>query len=178
MATLFLAFTVPDSVAQALQPIYAHYVSVLKERTPRDNLHVTLVWLGPAEVPASLIEELLKPLPQSFVPTVRITHVGRGRARREQLWAAVEATGPISAIRQQLQERLKKIGWQLPASSRKGSFSPHITVGKLYDQVSHIGVADHPLITSYTVSEVILYQSDPVPGKPSSYTRVGQISLV
>ena len=177
MASLFLALTVPESVAQALQPIYTHYVSVLEERTPRDNLHVTLVWLGPAEVPSELVEGLLKPLPQSFVPTVRLTHVGRGRAR-QQLWAAVEATGPIVALRQQLIKRLKKVGWQLPKNTLRRPFSPHITVGTLYDQVSHIGVADHSLITSYTVSEIVLYQSEPVPGKPSHYTRVGSISLV
>ncbi len=177
MATLFLAFTVPDTVAQALAPIYSHYVSVLQDRTPRDNLHVTLAWLGSAEVPAPLIEELLQPLPQSFVPTVRITHVGRGRAR-EQLWAAVEATGPITAIREQLLQRLQKIGWQLPKETSRKPFRPHITIGKLYDQVSHIGVADHPLITSYTVSDIGLFESTPVTGKSSQYKQLGTISLV
>ena len=176
MDTLFLAFRVPDTIAAALRPLLERYSSVLKEATPPEKLHVTLLWLGSAQVPEPFIQKLTQPLRQSFVSTVRLTHLGRGRVR-EQLWAFGEATGPIVAIREQLLARLKSIGWQLPRQEPRHPFTPHITVGSLYDQVSHIGVADHPFITSYTVPEVVLYKSTPGLGHKNTYSSLATIAL-
>lgn len=180
MDTLFLALTVPDTIVATLTPLYSHYGSVVQERTPAAKLHVTLIWLGSAEVPGHLIKKLTEPLPQSFVPTVRLTHVGRGR-QRQQLWAFGEATGPLMAIREQLLQRLTDMGWPLPKQERRHPFTPHITVASLYDQVSHIGVADHSFITSYAVREVVLYKSTPslTPNeKKNTYIPLSTIPLV
>lgn len=177
MDTLFLAFPVPASVTELLSPIYGHYTSVIESRTPWEKLHVTLLWLGEAEVPAYQIKKLLKPLPQSFMPAVRLTHVGRGR-KRQQLWAYGEALGPIINIREQLIARLKDIKWQLPKQEPRNPYTPHITVAKLYDQLSHIGIADTTLITSFAVNEVVLYKSSVSASKTSVYSPVGTISLI
>jgi 2'-5' RNA ligase len=177
MDTLWLAFAVPDVVIELLAPIYEHYSYVIEAPTPRENLHLTLLWLGSADVPSYQIKKLLKPLPQSFVPTVRLTHVGRGR-KREQLWAYGEALGPIINIREQLIARLKESKWQLPKQEPRNPFTPHMTVAKLYDQLSHIGIADVTLVTSFAVKEVLLYKSSVSANKTSVYSRVETISLV
>lgn len=161
METLFLGLAVPDSVAEALPHVWDYYGSLVATTTPRTNLHLTLFRLGDAnDITKEQIKTLSQPLPQSFVPTMRLTHIGRGR-QRQQLWAYGEAAGPLMALREQLIERLGSTGWSLPKQSAREAFTPHITVATLYEQVSHIGVADYPFITSYTTNEVLLYKSTP-----------------
>jgi 2'-5' RNA ligase len=176
MDTLFLAFAVPSTIADALEPLYQHYGTVMEKRQPREKLHLTLVWLGEMAADENFLKKIRVPLPQSFVPTVRLTHVGRGRAR-DQLWAFAEAAGPIMAIREQMLARLKDIGWDMPKQGLHKSFTPHIKVGTLYDQMSHIGVADHPFITSYAVQELILYKGSPG-AHQAAYTPLASISLI
>ncbi len=177
MATLFLAFPVPDSVADALPAVWAHYGSVIETPTPRPKLHLTLLWLGSAdEVTADHRQKLAEPLPQSFVPTLRLTHIGRGR-KQENLWAYAEAAGPIVTMRDHFIQRLSALGWTVPTQELGRDFTPHITVATLHDQVSHVGVADYPFITSYTVSEVLLYKSTPVAQQPAVYSILERIPL-
>ena len=177
MATLFLAFSVPEAVAEALPTVWAHYGSVVAAPTAREKLHLTLLWLGPVdEAPVEKIKNLVEPLPQSFVPTVRLTHIGRGR-RRDQLWAYGEAAGPVVNIREQLLERLRTLDWPVPKQGPRRPFTPHVTVASLYDQMSHVGVADYPFINSYTAEEVLLYKSTPTPNQPSTYSILERISL-
>src|SRR5688572_26178190 len=130
MDTLFLAFTVPPAIADALEPLYQHYGTVMEKRQPREKLHLTLAWLGEIAADENSLKKIRVPLPQSFVPTVRLTHVGRGRAR-DQLWAFAEAAGPIMAIREQMLARLKNLNWDMPKQGLHKAFTPHIKIGTL-----------------------------------------------
>lgn len=178
METLFLALAVPEGLADALEPIWAHYGSVVDKRQSRERLHLTLVWLGEGRaVSDQLIRTLTQPLPQSFVPTVRLTHIGRGHVRN-QLWAYGEAAGPIMGLRQQLIGRLQETRWQLPPQASSFPFTPHIKIASLYDQVSHIGIADYPLVTAFSVKAVRLYKSTREVSGQRVYSVIEQIALL
>lgn len=177
MGTFFLALPVSDSVARALPAMQKHYDQVVDTPTPNQKLHLTLLWLGSAEDTTSeRRRKLVEPLRQSFVPTVRLTHVGRGR-QRDQLWAYSEAAGPLVAIREQLMNRLRTISWSVPKQEFHRIFTPHITIAKLYAQASQIGLADHPFITSYCFSEVLLYKSEASAKLKRVYSIIERIAL-
>lgn len=159
---VFVSLPVPHQIGERVRESFAHFAHVIREPVPIPRWHVTLAWLGEVYNPKQYYSRLTKPLGHSFVPTVRILHVGRGR-NREQLWAYVEPANNLLAIRDELTRRLKTMRFQFPDEMRQQPFIPHITVAKLYDHAGRLGLADYPTPCSFAVKEAHVWRSDLTP---------------
>lgn len=172
---MFIALPVPEAALEKIRDTFGHFANAIESEVPTTKWHVTIAWLGEVYNPAQYMSKLLKPMPQSFVPTVRVTHVGRGH-QRQQLWAYTETSTSLLNIRTQIIDRLKKMRFQLPDDSLEENFVPHITVAKLYEQLGRIGLADYPLLLSFVIDRLLVVRSD-VTVEVSKYTIEGEISL-
>ena len=173
-ARLFLGLPVPEPVrAKLSEAARAHFSSYFNEFRPEGNWHLTLFFFGEVRNHAQYLGRLKQDLPQTFVPTISITHLGRG-GDRGQLWAYVTPTPALLSLREELNERLRKIRFPRPIDSKK--FIPHITLANFYPTVSGLGVADTRLQASYAVNEAYLYQSILNQGK-ARYDTVATIPL-
>lgn len=171
---LFLGVPIPDTARGALASGLAQYPQYIERTVPPERWHVTLVFLGEVEHPRQYYSRLFKALPQTFVPTIALTHVGRGLAR-EQLWAFVHASPGFLGLRQQLVARLKKMRLPLPPALDR-EFTPHVHLANLFPMARGIGLADHPLSLSFIFPAVHLYRST-VTHEGPAYTIEGTIAL-
>lgn len=163
---LFIALPVPAHVVTTVSAALLQYPNLIAQRVPPERWHITLAWLGTPENPQQYLSRLRKALPQSFVPTIRLTYVGRGRTRT-QLWAYAEPSPLLLKIRTTLMDRLKKMRFQWPEDADPHrEFVPHVRIASLYDQVGGVGMADYPLQVSFTVTEAIIYYSRTTPDGP------------
>lgn len=157
LARLFLGFSVPEGIRGKLREIaqrsFGDYFDTF---LPEENWHLTLFFFGEVRNHAQYLGRLQQRLPQAFVPTFSITHLGRG-AQRDQLWAFVTPTPALLTLRDNLDERLRKIHFPRPVPARK--FVPHIHLADFYPTVRGMGLADVPVGLAYASSEAHLYQS-------------------
>ncbi len=161
VARLFLGFSVPASIRAKLQAgARTHFGNYFNEFVPEENWHITLFFFGEVHNHSQYLPRLKQPLPQTFVPTISFTHLGRG-GQRDQLWAYVALTPALRALREALDERLRKIHFPRPVGVRK--FAPHIHLANFYPTVSGLGVADAPALAAYATQEVHLYKSTLTP---------------
>lgn len=172
---MFIALPVPEIALGKIKGSFSHFANAIEKEVPTNKWHVTVAWLGEVYNPAQYMSRLVKPMPQSFVPTVRVTHVGRGH-QRQQLWAYAEASTSLLNIRGQIIDRLKKMRFQLPEDKGQQPFVPHITVAKLYDQLGRIGLADYPLMLSFVAERLLVVRSD-ITAKGVQYITEGEIIL-
>ena len=148
---------VPERVASILQASMDVYPQYIEQRLPAAQWYISLAYLGEVENPAQYYSRLRKPLVQAFLPTVQLTHVGRGRPLRQELWAFAEATPVLLGIRAQLVARLKKMRFKFPTDKLRQEYIPHITIGHLFSQVGHLGIADVAAVTSFGLHAVHVY---------------------
>ncbi len=174
---LFIGLPIPERVGELLSSTFALYPQYIETQVPRANWHLTLAKLGDVENPKQYYSRLLKPLPQSFVPTVQLTHVGRGRPTRQLLWAFAEPTSVLLGLREQIVKRLKKMRFQFPPGELKQEYIPHITLAHLFPQVGHVGIADAPTVTSFSVEAINVYRSRNL-NQRSTYDIIDSISLL
>ena len=174
---LFLGIPIPDKAAESLTAGLAQYPQHIERAIDRDKWHLTLFYLGEPANPRQYYSRLARPLkPPSFVPTVRLNHLGRG-LQRDQLWAYAEDSNVLNELRKQLRDRIRTL--RLPnyqAEIRHQEFKPHVTVAKLFKQTAGVGMADHPIQVSFTVPTILLYRSERTP-QGSRYHTEGELSL-
>lgn len=157
VARLFLGLSVPTTLSQKLKEgAKQHFGQYFGEFLPEENWHITLFFFGDVKNPEQYLGRLKQPLPQAFVPTISITHIGRG-AERHQLWAYVNPTPALLVLRDNIHERLRKI--HFPHAIGNPKFVPHIHLANFYPTVSGLGVADVALPAVYSTQEAHLYQS-------------------
>jgi len=174
VARLFLALPVPESVCTRLaEAAQAHFGQYFDRLIPAERWHVTLFFFGEVRNHAQYLGRLKAPLSQAFVPTISLTHIGRGAAR-DQLWAHITPTPALLTLRESLAERLRKIHFPRPAEFR--TFKPHIHLANFYPTVRGMGLADTPFSSAYAVSEAYLYQSI-LSHEGPTYTKLATISL-
>lgn len=173
-ARLFLAIPIPPSADPAIARALEHYPQYIESTIPRERWHLTLVWLGNVLNHAQYLSRLLKPLPQTFVPTISLTYVGRG-LQRTQLWAYANPSPMLMAIRTSLLDRLKAMRFQLPPSYR-AAYVPHVHLADLFPMARGVGLADAPATTTFAVPAVHLYQSHRA-GNSTRYSLEGTIEL-
>lgn len=172
---MFIALPVPQNIATAVSKAFDQYPQYLERRVPEQKWHVTLLWLGDVENPEQYMSRLRKDMIQSFLPTVRVTHVGRGK-QRKQLWAYIDPAVAITTIRNEVIARLKSMRFPIPDQERKRPFIPHIHIADLYDVAGGIGLADYPVPVSFAAREANIVYSTLTP-QGSVYETVGTIRL-
>lgn len=155
---LFLSVSIPPLVNKALEEAMRPYQPYIENEVTPVRRHLTLVFLGEVENPKQYYSRLLKDMPQTFVPTINLTHVGRG-LHRMQLWAFGHPTNSLLNLREQVLMRLKKMRCPLPEDQADREFVPHIHIANLYAMSRSVGLADQPLSTQFTVPTIELYKS-------------------
>lgn len=174
MARLFLGFSVPEQIRAKLREVArSRFGNYFGQFIPEENWHITLFFFGEVRNHAQYLPRLKQPLPQAFVPTISVTHLGRG-AQRDQLWAYVNPTPALRALQEALDERLRKTHFPRPVGPRK--FIPHIHMANFYPTVSGLGVADAPAPAVYATHEVYVYKSTLTPNG-STYAFEATIPL-
>lgn len=171
---LFLGIPIPSNVVTQLTRGMQQYPQYIERAVPPERWHLTVVFLGEVENPRQYYSRLFKTLPQVFVPTVALMHLGRGLTR-SQLWAFAHPSTGLLSLRQQLLERLKKMRVPLPQRGER-EFTPHIHVADLFAMSRGIGIADHPLSVSFAIPAVHIYRSTLDANGPT-YTIEGTIEL-
>lgn len=172
-ARLFLGVTIPPAAGKILRATLSQFPQYIESIVPESNWHLTLAFLGDVEHPQQYLKRLLKPLPQTYVPTVSLMHVGRG-LQRLQLWAYANPSTSLLNLRGQLQDRLRTMRFPLPKTI--DDFVPHIRLANLYPMARGIGIADYPCVARFAITQIELYESTATANGPT-YTIRGTIPL-
>ena len=160
MARLFLGLDLPPSVDAHLELMSVGIPGARWEG--RDRFHLTLSFFG--EVDGRVQRELIDALTGLRVAPFDLTLKGVGifppRGAPTTLWVGVLDPGPVGALKQRLDARLR--GVAVTPDPRK--FVPHVTLARVGDSPVDAVVAymsDHVLFRSETfpVTEVLLYSS-------------------
>lgn len=118
----FVALTLPAEIRRALIALQPAGEGL--RRVPEEQLHLTLHFLGPADVAvarAALESVALEPLPLTLTGTGAFAHRHGGA-----LWVGVRLTDGLTALHQRVGEALATTGYT--PSSRP--FHPHLTVAR------------------------------------------------
>lgn len=123
---LFIAIRFDDGVLDELEGFIAQCRRLGRGRwTRRDNLHLTLAFLGEQRDTAAA-EAAMDGL---SAPAFDLTLAGLGRFRREGgdlLWLGAEPSAPLLTAERQLRQGLKRQGF----SPEERPFRPHLTLGR------------------------------------------------
>jgi len=169
---LFIAINLNDATKNSLIDMRDE-LSSSSERgsyTFRENLHITLAFLGECDVKqASLAKAAMDSL--SFKPfDIRIERIGRFTAGQGEAtwWAGVSVGEALADLNRDLTDRLVGAGFSI--DSRK--FSPHITLGR---RVVTDAVPRRVTPFGETVKKIDLMNSERIYGK-LTYTSIHQKS--
>ena len=159
--TVIIAVPLPEQVVSSLSKAVAAYPQYVEAVIPSEEWQLMLLRLENVQNAKQYYGRLMQPMPQSFVPTIRFTHVGRGQ-NREQLWAYAESSTVLRTIRQELIGRLRKMRFEHIAAVKKQSFVPHVPVAQVYRQMGGLGLADHATPVSFSWQKLYVYREEVV----------------
>ena len=155
---LFFGIEIPLPVQQAIETSLRTFPPPLHQRVPADRWHMTIFFLGECPNIRGYVSRLKKPIAQAYLPTVQITHLGRGLAP-SQVWAYVEPSPVLDAIRADILERLKKMRFPSTLLRQSQSFVPHIHVADLPAEKDSSLVSDSLIQAVFALKEVVLFES-------------------
>lgn len=173
---LFLALVPDDAAKDKLEDVTAKVKSVAVRGSfvPRDNLHLTLAFLGEQQDTSSAMYCLDHINASAF----RLRSGRLGRFRREEgsvVWAGLRPSPSLQDLHNQLKASLSNTGFQI--EQRK--FKPHITLGKrviLQDDAFNIAAEFYPDF-SFLVNSVVLMSSENTPNGVR-YVELAGINLM
>lgn len=163
MIRAFVALEVPDEAASVLEGAQAGLR--LGRLVPRENLHLTLAFLG--EHPGPIIEDVHHALDGLRAVAVDIQTTGLGMfgdARPRTVFADVAPNEPLVALRKKIRQAARGAGVAL-ASER---FHPHITLARFGSGLvgEDAGAAEafaarnnRRAVTSFRATSVCLFRS-------------------
>lgn len=162
MKRLFLALELPDAIKDALlgfQPQAGKGLRPLQ----REGLHVTLCFIGTAEVEA--VDQAIGHLKAAPFP-IHICGLGHRRATRGGvLWAVVEPAAALMRLQAALSAALRRAG--LPRDHKP--FHPHVTLARCKPGVSRrrieycLQAGEALAIGPVRIREFVLFSSDTRP---------------
>jgi 2'-5' RNA ligase len=168
---LFTAVTLNDSVkdrlCDAIDALRAK--SVRGNFTRRENLHLTLVFIGET----AKNEEIRGAMDTLAVPAFTLTIGGIGRFKREGgdlYWAGVQQSEPLNAAYETLTASLRQMGFSMESRG----YRPHLTLGRTvvfpsgFDITGLSGILPE---TPVPVAKISLMKSERNAGK-LTYTEI------
>ena len=158
---LFLAINFPEDVKNALSSGMTALArrGVRANWSRRENLHLTLEFLGEVRDAAPVVEAMERVKAHKF----SICFTDTGRFRRDGgdiFWLGVARTEPLMLLQAQLHEALRREGLRL----ERRPYRPHLTLARRLRERGEIGVPA-PLPGAIPVKGFSLMQSDRVEGR-------------
>lgn len=172
----FIALGIPKSAAEVLTTALDAYKGKLAATVPETKWHMTLVFLGSAELSLNVLQKLQEPLRTAYLPAITILSLGVGK-KEGQLWAHVHATPAVTQVRQLFIDRLAQCNIPILEQETTRDFSPHISLGTLANNSSSISALDIPAKITFAVKQALVLRS--IPEEPETpYERIATIPLV
>ena len=170
---LFIAINLSDVIKDYLDSAIHELkkASCAGNFTHRENLHLTLVFLG--ELNPDKIESIESAMNRVGGGPFRLSLSGFGRFKRrggDIHWAGIEKSRELIGIQKQLEEEMIAAGFAL----EDREFSPHLTLGRevcLSDPSADINGILAGESREMTVSRISLMKSERISGK-LTYTEV------
>ena len=174
-ARIFIGLGVPANVREQIRGHLRDYTRFTKKLVPEENWHVTMAFIGELSGYKRCLKPLSEIMPQSFIPTLSLTHIGRG-LQEEQLWAFAKTTTLLSELQKQLMDRLDSLNIGGEKKSGDLSFAPHINLGDLRLGSSNNLLADLPMPVVWRVEKLTIYRSELL-HRGANYSVMGHIGL-
>jgi len=174
-ARLFIGAQVPDEGKSLIKEKLQGYTRYTKKILPEESWHVTFIFIGEVESYQQYLEAMLEPLAQTYLPTISLTHIGRGR-QKGQLWAYGRSTKLLEGLREQLKSRLDKLRVGYAGDMGNEEFVPHIRLADLREGSFNNLLPDVPLAVVWQIKEINIYRSE-LTYKGASYAIEGKIKL-
>ena len=158
---LFIAINFPDAVKDrlesAVQALRRQGVKASWSR--RENLHLTLEFLGEVERAAPVITAMERVKAQKF--SLRLTNSGRFRREGGDIfWLGVARSEPLMRLQAELHQSLRREGLRL----EKRPYRPHLTLARRLRDRGET-VLTQPVPDAVPVRGISLMRSDRVEGK-------------
>lgn len=173
---LFIGFAIPERVKAACQEAIRPYQKHLKGVISPQRWHITLLFLGECTEVAALQAVLIKPIPQAYLPTITLTHIGKGLAEG-QLWVSALPTVALQQLEKTVRARLVETGLKIPGLMQSQDFAPHIHVADLEPNVPSL-IVDKPLQVTFVPRELHLFRSEILAEDARVYTSQARIPLL
>jgi 2'-5' RNA ligase len=166
-----------DAVAKAVEPARSVRVGLRWEQ--QERYHLTLQFLGPVRELAPVVDGLAAAVGERSAFSFQLGGAGAfpkpGRARI--VWMGAAAGGPeLVDLAAAIAGGLRPVGYE---PDRK-EFHPHLTLARLKvpDNVADVlaAIGSEPVGEAFTVTEVVLYQSQLSPKGPT-YTALERFPL-
>jgi 2'-5' RNA ligase len=178
MIRLFVAIDIPENIQKEVQGMGR---AIPKARpVPADQLHLTLKFIG--EVEGSSFLDIRESLKEIVHPKLLLALKGVGtfppRGTPRILWAGVEPTAGIAALRNTIEKTLNAVG--IPREKKK--YTPHLTLARLNNcPIRHLQnyLAGNAFLQTpdFTVDNFHLYSSQLTP-KGALHTLQSSYPLV
>ena len=165
---LFIAISLNDEIRKTLVKTqdYLSRHGIRGSQTPRENLHMTLTFIGEHPDPDQVLE-VMENVEFSAFP---ITLNDIGIFNNNVLWAGVHESEPLQQLVKHLRYELAKA--DIPFDRK--AFMPHITLFRNVDDSKGVPETHVPDV-SMAVDSISLFRSDR--GKNGMiYTAIGSIS--
>src|SRR3989344_2301798 len=155
---LFFGIEIPLPAKQAIETCLRTFPQPLHRRIPAEQWHITIFFLGECPDIRGYASRMRAPIPQAYLPTVQITHLGLG-LRPNQVWAYVSPSPLLDAIRAGILARLKKMRFPSTRLRQSQSFVPHIHVADVPPGKNPSLAPDSLVQTVFPLKEVVLFES-------------------
>lgn len=171
---MFIGLEVPEDVRTRIREHLKDYTRHTKKLVPEENWHITILFVGEVLEYKRYLEPLEEAMPQAFLPTLSLTHIGKG-LQPHQLWAFAKNTTLLGELQKQLIDRLGSLPIDRE-SNVNSNFTPHIKLGDLRTGPTNDLLADLPMLAAWRVEKLNIYHSD-LSHRGANYSVMGHINL-
>ena len=170
---LFIAICLTDDLKDALSETAADLRDAAKKGryTRRENLHLTLVFIGESDRVDDIIDVMEEAAEEAFQAPVRVALADAGafRGRGGDLhWVGVENTPELKRLARALADGLTADGFDI----EKRKFTPHITIGREVLVLTDAGVTVRK--AAMMADRISLMRSDRLDGQVV-YTEIASV---
>ncbi|MCL2111804.1 MAG: RNA 2',3'-cyclic phosphodiesterase [Clostridiales bacterium] len=128
---LFIAINLSDGMKDVLDETAAELRSVARRGryTHRENLHLTLVFIGESDRVDDILDVMEDVAEEFFTEPIRLALSGAGAFRRsggDLHWVGVESTPELKALAKALADGLRADGFDI----ERRRYVPHITIAR------------------------------------------------
>jgi 2'-5' RNA ligase len=167
---LFIAINFTDEIKDALCEATADLrdAALHGRYTSRDNLHLTLVFIGESGRADDIIEIMESVCEEAFAEPLRIAFCGAGAFRGKRgdtHWIGVENTPELRKLAAALASGLRREGFTI----ERRKFTPHITIGR--EVTLPEGARVSVPMAGMDAESISLMRSDRAAGRPV-YTEI------